>query len=62
MPEPVQAPPPKRSAEPTGIPKRDMGLRTHVRELIGSTRTMSTLFIVLLVLIIIGAGCALLLR
>jgi len=39
-----------------------MGLRTHLRELAGLTRSMSTIFLVLLVLVIIGGGCALLLR
>ncbi len=52
----------KEQEHATGSQPRDMGLRSHLRELRGSVKSMQTVFVVLLVLIIIGGGCALLLR
>ncbi len=46
----------------TGRQPRDMGLRSHLRELRGSLKSMQTVFVVLLILSMIGGGCALLLR
>ncbi len=52
----------KEQEDATARQPRDMGLRSHLRDLRGSMKNMQTVFVVLLVLIVIGGGCALLLR
>ncbi len=62
MTEPVFDQDPKQPGKAPDPPSRDMGLRSHLQEIAGSARSMSTVFFVLLILILIGGGCALLLR
>ncbi len=62
MTQPVLDPERKQQEEAPADQPHDMGLRSHLRELRGSVKSMQTVLVVLLVLIIIGGGCALLLR
>ncbi len=62
MTEPVSEADRHEQEQAASTEKRDMGLRSHLREIAGSTRSMTTIFLVLAVLIVIAGGCALLLR
>ncbi len=62
MSEPVPEPDGNQQDDASHPALRDMSLRSHLREMWGSMKGAATVFLVLLVLIIIGGGCALLLR
>ncbi len=62
MTQPVPEPDRKEQEVASASQPHDMGLRSHLRDLRGSVKSMQTVLVVLLVLIIIGGGCALLLR